>query len=82
MYSLLLLASAAVPALADTHYFFAGSFAGTTVVGVEFDDATSTLTLVNNITTSASGGSKWINIDVSRQNENRLCVETSWLMKI
>lgn len=82
MHSLLLLASAAVPALADTHYFFAGSFAGTTVVGVEFDDAASTLTLVNNITTSASGGSKWINIDVGHQKEACPCVETSWLTGI
>lgn len=70
MYSLLVLAAAAVPALADTHYFFAGSFSGTTIYGVEFDDAASTLTLVNNITTSASGGSKWINIDVSCQKED------------
>ncbi|KAF7534760.1 hypothetical protein G7054_g5952 [Neopestalotiopsis clavispora] len=68
MYSLLVLAAAAVPALADTHYFFAGSFSGTTIYGVEFDDAASTLTLVNNITTSASGGSKWINIDAAKEN--------------
>lgn len=54
----------AAPVLADSHYFFSGFFSGTTVVAVEFDDSADTLTLVNNITTSASG-SKWIAIDVS-----------------
>jgi len=54
----------AVPVLGDTHYFFSGFFSGTTVVGVEFDDLTNALTLVNNITISASGGSKWIALDV------------------
>jgi carboxy-cis,cis-muconate cyclase len=62
--SLLSLAASATPILADTHYFFSGFFAGSTIVGVEFDDATSSLTLVNNITTDASSGSKWIALDV------------------
>ncbi len=60
----LLFAAGVTPAFADTHYFFSGFFAGTAVVGVEFDEVASTLTLANNITTSASGGSKWIAIDV------------------
>lgn len=64
MRSLSLLAAGVVPVLADTHYFFAGSFAGSTIVGVEFDDVAATLTLVNNITTDASSGSKWITLDV------------------
>lgn len=64
-FTLLTLAVAAVPALADTHYFYSGFFSGSTIVGVEFDDETSSLTLVNNITTDASSGSKWIHLDVS-----------------
>jgi carboxy-cis,cis-muconate cyclase len=62
--ALLSLAASAIPALADTHYFFSGFFSGTTIVGVEFDDSASTLTLKNNITTDATSGSKWIAMDV------------------
>lgn len=62
--TLSLVTALAAPVLGDTHYLFSGFFAGTTVVGVEFDDTTNSLTLVNNITTSASGGSKWIALDV------------------
>lgn len=51
-------------ALGEPHYFFSGFFAGSTIVGIEFDDATSDLSLVNNITTQATSGSKWIAIDV------------------
>ncbi|KAF1929970.1 3-carboxy-cis,cis-mucoante lactonizing enzyme [Didymella exigua CBS 183.55] len=54
--------------LGDSHYFFSGFFAGSTIVGVEFDDATSTLSLVNNITTKATSGSKWIAIDERKRN--------------
>jgi hypothetical protein len=52
-----------IPVLGNTHYFFSGFFAGSTIIGVEFDDGTSSLSIVNNITTSATG-SKWIAIDV------------------
>lgn len=64
-FQLLSLAAAAAPALADSHYFFSGFFSGSTIVGVEFDDQTQSLTLKNNISTDASSGSKWIHIDVS-----------------
>ncbi|KAJ0359480.1 hypothetical protein COL154_008264 [Colletotrichum chrysophilum] len=67
-FTLLTLAAAAVPALADTHYFYSGFFSGSTIVGVEFDDETSSLTLVNNITTDASSGSKWIHLDSRLKN--------------
>ncbi|KAF9881539.1 carboxy-cis, cis-muconate cyclase [Colletotrichum karsti] len=67
-FTLLSLAAAAVPALADTHYFFSGFFSGNTIVGVEFDDEKSSLTLVNNITTDASSGSKWIALDSRQKN--------------
>ncbi|TDZ99676.1 Carboxy-cis,cis-muconate cyclase [Colletotrichum sidae] len=62
------MAAAAVPAVADSHYLFSGFFSGNTIVGVEFDDATSSLTLVNNITTNASSGSKWIALDSRLKN--------------
>ncbi|KAH6661164.1 Lactonase, 7-bladed beta-propeller-domain-containing protein [Truncatella angustata] len=68
MRSVTLLAAGAVPALADTHHLFAGFFSGSTIVGVEFDDAASTLTLVNNITTSATSGAKWVSLDARKQN--------------
>lgn len=62
-----LLASASVivgTALADTHYMFSGFFSGSTIVGLEFDDVASTLTLVNNITNDAlASASKWIAIN-------------------
>lgn len=64
MRSLSLLAVGIAPVLADSHYFFTGFFSGSTIVGVEFDDVASTLTLVNNITTDASSGAKWITLDV------------------
>lgn len=63
-FTLLSLAAAVTPAIADTHYFFSGFFSGNTIVGVEFDDEKSSLTLVNNITTDATSGSKWIALDV------------------
>ncbi|KAL5385780.1 hypothetical protein DPSP01_004561 [Paraphaeosphaeria sporulosa] len=56
---------AAVPTvLGDKHYFFSGFFSGSLIAGVEFDDATNNMTLVNNITIQSSTGSKWIAIDV------------------
>lgn len=58
------LAAFAAPVLGKAHYFFSGFFAGETIVGVEFDDVISSLTLMHNITTQASSGSKWIAIDV------------------
>lgn len=64
--STLLLATVS-KALGDKHYFFTGFFAGSVIAGVEFDDLTNDLTLVNNITVKASGGSKWIAIDVRAQ---------------
>ncbi|GKT59536.1 hypothetical protein ColTof3_06875 [Colletotrichum tofieldiae] len=65
---LLSLAAVAVPTLADSHYFFSGFFSGSTVVGVEFDDQTQSLTLKKNITTDASSGSKWIALDSRLKN--------------
>ncbi|KAF2646077.1 3-carboxy-cis,cis-mucoante lactonizing enzyme [Massarina eburnea CBS 473.64] len=60
-------AALAAPALADSHYFFTGFFSGSTIVGVEFDDAASTLTWKQNISTNATG-SKWIELDERKQN--------------
>lgn len=50
-------------AAASTHHLFSGFFSGSTIVGLEFD-GDSSLSLVNNITTSANSGSKWIALDV------------------
>ncbi|TQN67779.1 Carboxy-muconate cyclase [Colletotrichum shisoi] len=63
-----LAAAAAAPALANTHYFFSGFFSGSTIVGVEFDDQTHSLTLKKNIATDASAGSKWIALDSRLKN--------------
>ncbi|WQF80559.1 Putative WD40/YVTN repeat-like-containing domain superfamily, lactonase, 7-bladed beta propeller [Colletotrichum destructivum] len=68
LFQLFSLAAASTPALADTHYFFSGFFSGSTIVGVEFDDQTHSLTLKNNITTDASAGSKWIALDSRLKN--------------
>jgi carboxy-cis,cis-muconate cyclase len=58
-FSLSTLLLAVVPkVLGDKHYFFSGFFAGNVIAGVEFDDSTNDLTLVNNITVNASEGSK------------------------
>ncbi|KAH8651426.1 Lactonase, 7-bladed beta-propeller-domain-containing protein [Xylariales sp. PMI_506] len=67
LYMFLLTAAAAL-AVADTHYFFSGSFDGSTIFGVEFDDAASTLALINNITVETSSGSKWIALDARKEN--------------
>ncbi|KAF2678623.1 3-carboxy-cis,cis-mucoante lactonizing enzyme [Lentithecium fluviatile CBS 122367] len=66
--SILSLAAFAAPVLGETHYFFSGFFSGSTIVGVEFDDATDTLSLKQNISTNASSGSKWIALDKRKQN--------------
>jgi carboxy-cis,cis-muconate cyclase len=72
---LLPLAASVAPAFADTHYLFSGFFSGTTVVGLEFDDATSALTVVNNITTTATG-SKWIALGVCQSLEKQQANDT------
>lgn len=67
MYPSLLLALFAIttkPVLGNKHQLYSGFFAGSQLYGIQFDDETSTLTVVNNITTKSSDGSKWIAIDV------------------
>lgn len=51
---------------ANTYNMYAGFFSGSTLVRLEFDDATSTLTLAENITAPYTSGQKWIALDVSR----------------
>lgn len=62
------LAAFAARALADSHTLFAGFFAGTTLVRLEFDDSTNALTLVENITAPDTSGQKWIALDSRKQN--------------
>lgn len=50
--------------LGESHYMFSGFFSGDTIVALEFEDTTSSLSIVQNVTTDASGGSKWIALDV------------------
>lgn len=54
-------------AFAETHHLFSGFFSGSTIAGIEFDDISSSLTLVKNISSEASG-SKWITLDVRHYN--------------
>ncbi|KAI8675839.1 hypothetical protein NCS57_00486400 [Fusarium keratoplasticum] len=54
-------------AFAETHHLFSGFFSGSTIAGIEFDDTASSLTLVKNISSEASG-SKWITIDTRKEN--------------
>ncbi|TLD28112.1 Carboxy-cis/cis-muconate cyclase [Venturia nashicola] len=70
MYSLSALAVAvfATPALTATHSFFAGSFGGSIIHGLEFDDTSFSLTLVKNITINTTSGSKWIHMDSRKKN--------------
>lgn len=49
---------------AETHNLYAGFFFGTNLVRLEFDDAASTLTIAENITTPYTSGQKWIALDV------------------
>lgn len=53
-----------VPVLADVHYLYSGFFAGSTIAGIEFDDAALSLTLVSNFSANEASGSKWITLDV------------------
>ncbi|KAE9968846.1 hypothetical protein EG328_007198 [Venturia inaequalis] len=69
MYSLsLAVVVFATPALTATYSFFAGSFSGSTIYGLEFDNTTSSLTLVKNITINTTSGSKWIHMDSRKKN--------------
>jgi hypothetical protein len=67
LFCFLSLVALASPVLSATHYLYSGFFSGSTIVGIEFDDVASTLTIKNNITTQAeaTSGSKWIALDVS-----------------
>lgn len=62
-FSMTFVAVCAGLAAAETHYLFSGFFNGTRIAALEFDDAKSSLDLVNNITINANS-SKWISIDV------------------
>lgn len=67
MYPSLLLALLAISTkhvLGEKHHLYSGFFSGSQLYGIQYDDETSTLTVVNNITTNSSDGSKWIAIDV------------------
>ncbi|KAF2117231.1 Lactonase, 7-bladed beta-propeller-domain-containing protein [Lophiotrema nucula] len=55
-------------ALCDKHYMFSGFFSGSTIAGLEFDDNSLSLSVVNNISTQADSGSKWIALDARNQN--------------
>lgn len=67
------LAAFAARALADTHTLYAGFFAGTTLVRLEFDDSTNALTLVENITAPNTSGQKWIALDVNSNTVSPCC---------
>ncbi|RSL55216.1 hypothetical protein CEP54_009483 [Fusarium duplospermum] len=54
-------------AFAETHHLFSGFFSGSTIAGIEFDDNSSSLSLVKNISSEASG-SKWITLDGRKKN--------------
>lgn len=66
VYNLCLAAMVGQKVLADTHYFYAGYFSEAIISGIEFDDETNTLTLVDNFTVS-SGTSRWIAADVRQR---------------
>ncbi|KAE8420814.1 hypothetical protein BDV36DRAFT_306303 [Aspergillus pseudocaelatus] len=71
MYPSLLLALLAIstkPVLGNKHQLYSGFFSGSQLYGIQFDDETSTLIVINNITTNSSNGSKWIAIDERREN--------------
>ncbi|KAK7415950.1 hypothetical protein QQX98_005523 [Neonectria punicea] len=55
-------------ALAEVHHLFSGFFSGSTIAGIEFDDAALSLTLVKNISSSSDDGSKWISLDARKAN--------------
>lgn len=54
---------ATLPVIADIHYLYTGYFQQGVISGIEFDDETSTLTLLDNYTVT-SGSSRWIAADV------------------
>ncbi|KAF2628853.1 hypothetical protein BU25DRAFT_466774 [Macroventuria anomochaeta] len=68
--------SFATLALGESHYFISSFLAESAIVGVEFDDATSFLSLVNNIMAQATSGSKSLSLvgavtlSSDRQNAN------------
>ncbi|KAJ3546714.1 hypothetical protein NM208_g1866 [Fusarium decemcellulare] len=64
----LLIPFGAVSVLAETHHFFSGFFAGSTIAGIEFDVETSSLTLTKNISATVDTGSKWISLDAGKRN--------------
>lgn len=79
-HALFILASVAAPALADTHTLFAGFLeSGDTIVGLEFDDATNTLTLTKNISAPGSAGQAWITLDVRQLEAKELDHMSNWV---
>ncbi|KJK61777.1 Lactonase 7-bladed beta-propeller [Aspergillus parasiticus SU-1] len=71
MYPSLLLALLAISTkhvLGAKHHLYSGFFSGSQLYRIQFDDETSALTVINNITTNISDGSKWIAIDEQREN--------------
>lgn len=62
---LALVVASSTSALAAKHQLYTGFFAGSTVVALEFDDVTSSLAIINNISTTYTSGQKWIALDVS-----------------
>lgn len=56
-------------AVATSHHLFSGVFDGSSIYSLTFDDTTSNLSLLHNISTNSSGGSsKWIAIDERHDN--------------
>lgn len=53
------------PALGQIHHFYSGIFSGDNIFGIEFDEASSELSVLYNGTLELSS-SKWIATDVSR----------------
>lgn len=53
-------------AAAETHSMYAGFFGGTNLVRLEFDDATDTLSLAENISAPYTTGQKWIALNVGQ----------------
>lgn len=52
------------PAQAVLHYAFAGSFSGSGISLVQFNEESSLLSVSENLTIEHSSGSKWITFDV------------------
>lgn len=62
--STLFLSLFAGSAVADIHTLFLGSFSGSELNRLEFDDATNDLSLVQNITAPNTSSQKWLALDV------------------